>query len=127
MINDFNFKDLDIILKKAGYYVLRAVNGLEAVDICHSNEEINLVLMDMKMPVMGGLEATSRIKGFLPGMPIVAVTAYVSSNDENEAYLAGCCHFLSKPVNKTKLIDLIETILGENTQLPLIPGEAISC
>ena len=125
--DDFNFKYLDIILKKAGYYVLRAVNGLEAVDICHSNEEINLVLMDMKMPVMGGLEATSRIKGFLPGMPIVAVTAYVSSNDENEAYLAGCCHFLSKPVNKTKLIDLIETILGENTQLPLIPGEAISC
>ena len=125
--DDFNFKYLDIILKKAGYYVLRAENGLEAVDICHSNEEINLVLMDMKMPVMGGLEATSRIKGFLPGMPIVAVTAYVSSNDENEAYLAGCCHFLSKPVNKTKLIDLIESILGENAQLPLIPGEAISC
>ena len=125
--DDFNFKYLDIILKKAGYYVLRAVNGLEAVDFCHSNEEINLVLMDMKMPVMGGLEATSRIKGFLPGMPIVAVTAYVSSNDENEAYRAGCCHFLSKPVNKTKLIDLIETILGENTQVPLIPGEAVSC
>jgi CheY-like chemotaxis protein len=125
--DDFNFKYLDIILKKAGYYVLRAVNGQEAVEICHSNEEINLVLMDMKMPVMGGLEATSRIKGFLPDMPIVAVTAYVSSNDENEAYLAGCCQFLSKPVNKTKLIEMIEKILGENSLVPVIPHEAISC
>ena len=125
--DDFNFKYLDIILKKAGYYVLRAVNGLEAVELCHSNEEINLVLMDMKMPVMGGLEATSRIKSFLPDMPIVAVTAYVSSNDENEAYLAGCCHFLSKPVNKTKLFEVIENILGENALMPIIPGEAISC
>lgn len=125
--DDFNFKYLDIILKKAGYYVLRAVNGLEAVELCHSNEEINLVLMDMKMPVMGGLEATSRIKSFLPDMPIVAVTAYVSSNDENEAYLAGCCHFLSKPVNKTKLFEVIENILGENALMPIVPGEAISC
>ena len=125
--DDFNFKYLDIILKKAGYYVLRAVNGLEAVELCHSNEEINLVLMDMKMPVMGGLEATSRIKSFLPDMPIVAVTAYVSSNDENEAYLAGCCHFLSKPVNKTKLFEVIENILGENALMPIVPGEAINC
>ena len=125
--DDFNYKYLDIILKKAGYDILRAVNGKDAVDLCHSDEEINLVLMDMKMPVMGGLEATSRIKSFLPGMPIVAVTAYVSSNDENEAYLAGCSHFLSKPVNKTKLIELIESILGKNAQVSLIPGEAISC
>lgn len=114
--DDFNYKYLEIILKKAGYLVLRAVNGQEAVNICHDNAEINLVLMDMKMPVMGGLEATGRIKSFLPDLPVIAVTAYVSSNDENEAYLAGCCSFLSKPVNKTKLIELIGSFLGDTTK-----------
>ncbi len=110
--DDLNYKYLDIILNKSGYTVLRAVNGLEAVNICKSNREVDMVLMDMKMPVMGGLEATTLIKGFLPEVPVIAVTAYVSTNDENDAYLAGCCEFLSKPVNKTKLLALIHNYLG---------------
>jgi PAS domain S-box-containing protein len=109
--DDLNFKYLDIILHKSGYQVLRAANGQEAVGICKNNNDVDMVLMDMKMPVMGGLEATALIKVFLPELPVIAVTAYVSTNDENEAYLAGCCEFLSKPVNKTKLLAIIQNYL----------------
>ncbi len=110
--DDFNYKYLDIILKRADYLVMRAENGLEAVNICHSNSDVNLIFMDMKMPVMGGLEATRQIRSFLPALPIIALTAYVSPADENEAYAAGCNEFLSKPVNKPKLLGLLERILG---------------
>lgn len=111
--DDFNYKYLDIILKRAGYDVIRAANGLEAIDICHNIPNVNIILMDMRMPKMGGLEATREIRKFLPDMPIVALTAYVSPADENEASSAGCNEFLSKPVNRPKLLMLLRTILGK--------------
>ena len=110
--DDFNYKYLDIILKHAGYLVLRATNGLEAVNACRTNPEVSLILMDMKMPVMGGLDATMEIRRFLPGLHIIALTAYVSLADENAAYEAGCNEFLSKPVNRDKLLGLLKKVLG---------------
>jgi len=110
--DDFNFKYLEIVLKRENFQVLHAVNGSIAVDICHSNPEVNLILMDMKMPVMGGLEATRRIKEFMPDLPIVALTAFVSARDESEAYAAGCIEFLTKPVNKPRLLSSMRKHLG---------------
>jgi CheY-like chemotaxis protein len=68
--------------------------------------------MDMRMPKMGGIEATREIRKFLPNLPIVALTAYVSPADENDAISAGCNEFLSKPVNRPKLLGLLKTVLG---------------
>jgi len=110
--DDFNYKYLDIILDRAGYSVIRAANGLEAVDICRNNPNVNVILMDMRMPKMGGIEATHEIRKFLPNLPIVALTAYVSPADENEATSAGCNEFLSKPLNRPKLLGLLQTVLG---------------
>ena len=110
--DDFNYKYLDIILKRSGYLVERAANGLEAVNACRSNPDVSLILMDMKMPVMGGLDATREIRSFLPGLHIIALTAYVSLADENAAYEAGCNEFLSKPVNREKLLGLLKKVLG---------------
>ena len=109
--DEFNYKYLEITLKRAGYLVIRAENGREAVDICHRNTDVNLILMDMKMPVMGGLEATTEIRTFLPVLPIIAQTAYVSSADENEAYKAGCNEFLTKPVIRDKLLTVLQKFL----------------
>ena len=109
--DEFNYKYLEITLKRAGYLVIHAENGQVAVEICHRNSDVNLILMDMKMPVMGGLEATTEIRTFLPKLPIIAQTAYVSSADENEAYQAGCNEFLSKPVNKDKLLAVLQKFL----------------
>ena len=110
--DDFNYKYLDIILKRAGYLVERAANGLEAVIVCRSNPNVSLILMDMKMPVMGGLEATRQIRSFLPALHIIALTAYVSLADENAAHEAGCNEFLSKPVNREKLLGHLKKVLG---------------
>jgi len=109
--DEFNYKYLEITLKRAGYLVIRAENGQEAVDICHRNTDVNLILMDMKMPVMGGLEATSEIRTFLPDLPIIAQTAYVSPADEKDACQAGCNEFLSKPVNRDKLLNVLQKFL----------------
>jgi len=110
--DDFNYKYLDIILKRNGYLVQRAENGLEAVNYCREDSTgVSLILMDMKMPVMGGLDATRHIRSFLPDVPIIALTAYVSVADENAAYDAGCDHFMSKPVNKEKLLALMQQII----------------
>ncbi len=111
--DDFNFKYLDIILKRNGYLVQRAENGLQAVNYCREHpDDVGLVLMDMKMPVMGGLDATRQIRKFLSDLPIIALTAYVSVADENAAYDAGCDEFMSKPVNKEKLLALMQQILS---------------
>lgn len=110
--DDFNFRYIEILLKRESYLVLRAENGKEAIKACKEHTGIDLVLMDLKMPEMGGLEATREIKAFLPDLPIVALTAYVSSADEYQAFLSGCDEFISKPVNRNKLLSVIHNSLG---------------
>ena len=110
--DDFNYRYIEILLKRESYLVLRAENGREAIKACKEHTGIDLVLMDLKMPEMGGLEATREIKGFLPDLPIIALTAYVSSADEYQAFLSGCDEFISKPVNRNKLLSVIHNSLG---------------
>jgi len=85
------------------YRVLRAHNGREAVEFVKS-EKIDLVLMDLKMPEMDGLEATRRIRMFNTKIPIVALTAYAFDKDRKEAAEAGCTAFLTKPIHRKELL-----------------------
>jgi len=112
--NDFNFLLLEKVLKLKDYKVIRAVNGKEAVDICAGNNNIDLVFMDLKMPVMDGFEALRKIKIFNPHLPIVANTAYSSAEDKDKIRSAGFNGYVSKPVNKNDLYDLIDLILNAN-------------
>ena len=115
--DDFNYQMIEIVLNREGFKVIRAENGLVAINECKTNPEISLVLMDLKMPVLGGLEATKEIRTFLPELPIVAITAYVSNNDENEAIKCGCDDFITKPLNRVKLLRIINRILGIETKV----------
>lgn len=105
---DSNYKYLEIVLKKASFKVLRACDGFEAVDMCKQHPEIIAMLMDLKMPGIDGFEATRQIRRIRPNLPIIALSAYVSSEDENAAREAGCNEYLLKPVNKIKLLETIE-------------------
>jgi CheY-like chemotaxis protein/anti-sigma regulatory factor (Ser/Thr protein kinase) len=105
--DDHNYLYIETLLSK-DYKTLRACNGQEAVDLCKKHPDINLVLMDIKMPVMNGIEATLIIKHFRNDLPIIAVTAYAQSGDEFKIKEAGCDHYLSKPINKTELFSLIQ-------------------
>jgi len=101
-----NFLFLKTILTKMNDYdftIYRAKNGQEAVTICQENENIDLVLMDIKMPVMDGYDATSYIKKMRPNLPVIAQTAYSIEEDVQKALDAGCDDFVSKPVDKKML------------------------
>lgn len=100
--NDSNYILVQHILKDCD--VTRAVNGAEAVQEV-LNRSFDLVLMDMKMPVMGGVEATRKIREFDTDIPIVALTANAFDSDRNGALDAGCNAFLTKPVKKKQLLD----------------------
>lgn len=104
---DMNFEFTATILKPTGVNILRAENGQIAVDIFRDHPEIELVLMDLKMPVMDGLEATRQIKGIRSHIPVLAFTAYVMADDEVIVKQAGCDDYITKPVKK---IDLLKAI-----------------
>jgi len=108
-----NFLLLDILLENFGlsFHIIRAKNGEEAVEICKNNADIDFVLMDVKMPIMNGLEATKLIKKFRPQLPIVAQTAYSTNEERKHALLAGCDDFISKPINEDSLNKLINKYL----------------
>lgn len=109
--NDSNYLLMTYVLKK-GYQFLRAKNGQEAVEIADKGG-IDLILMDMKMPVMDGVEATKKIKEAHPELPIVALTANAFESDRETMMEAGCNDFLSKPVNSAKCLATIEELIGK--------------
>ena len=109
--NDSNYILMTYILKKY-YQFERAKNGQEAVEKVEK-ESFDIVLMDIKMPVMDGLEATKAIKAIRPELPIVALTANAFDSDRQLAMDAGCDDFLSKPVSSELCLKTIKKFLGE--------------
>lgn len=91
--------------------LLHAANGQEAVDIVR-NEPVDLVLMDMKMPLMDGRIATAEIRKFNTHIPIIALTAHAFDSDRVAALEAGCDDYLVKPINGAKLIQVLKEYLS---------------
>jgi len=97
-----------IISQDENVKIYKAENGKIAVDICSNNDDIGLVFMDIKMPVMNGIEATKLIKSKKPEILIVAQSAYTSESDKNAALEAGCVSFISKPISKDTIVNIID-------------------
>src|SRR4030081_3945455 len=91
------------VLEKAGYTVLIAADGLEAVDVAF-NQHPSMILMDVAMPGIDGLEAMRRIKAEMPTMPIVIASAHSMASDRDRFLAAGADNVLSKPF---RLVDLV--------------------
>jgi len=106
--DNINFLLLKKILQIKNYTILRAANGQEAVDICTQNPDINLVFMDIKMPVKDGYRAFEEIKIFRPNLPVVAQTAHSSSEDKERIMKAGFTDYITKPLEKEKIYELLE-------------------
>jgi CheY-like chemotaxis protein len=109
--DELNSFYLEEVLKVNCGKILKASNGKEAVDLCYRNPEIDLVLMDIRMPVMNGLEATQQIKLFRNTLPIIAVTACVLLGTKQKIIDSGCDDCITKPINKEKLREVVKQYL----------------
>jgi CheY-like chemotaxis protein len=104
---DFSFLYIEAVLRRTGVKILWAQNGKEAIEHINSNQDIDLVLMDMHMPVMNGYDATEVISKLRPGMPIIAQTAFVLPDDVKRCYAVGCTGYLAKPIRKEQLLNTL--------------------
>ncbi len=91
--------------------ILHATNGRQAIELVEKHPDIDLVLMDIKMPVMGGYEATKLIKSSRPYLPVIALTAHALPGDREKAIEAGCDEYLSKPFMRKDLKEAINKFL----------------
>jgi CheY-like chemotaxis protein len=104
----FSYKLLEGFLKKTNATVLHAEDGIKAVDICKSNKNIDLILMDVQMPEMNGIEATRIIKEFNKTIPVIAQTANAIAEEKQKCLEAGCSDFVTKPINISELFAKID-------------------
>ena len=105
---------LEIIIRNHAKEVLIVRSGLEAVEVCKNNPDIDLILMDIKMPGMDGYEATGLIRQFNKEVIIIAQTAFALRGEERKAIAAGCNDYISKPIRKELLNTLIDKHFREN-------------
>lgn len=98
-------------LRKTNVSLLWAKNGKETLEMVKNHDNIDLVLMDIRMPIMNGLDATKEIKKLKPGLTIIAQTAYAMDGDRENSLAAGCDDYISKPINLKEFIELIAKYL----------------
>ncbi len=102
---------LGIVLKESSREILYATNGLDAVELCRNNPDLDMILMDIKIPGITGHEATRQIREFNKNVFILAQTAYAQSGDREKAIEAGCDDYITKPIIKEKLMQVISSRL----------------
>ena len=105
---EYNMMYINELFSKTNYKVVEASNGLQAVELAKSNSKIKLVLMDIKMPVMNGIDAMIAIKKELPNLPVIALSAFAMESDKENALKNGFDSYLSKPIDKKLLFKLIQ-------------------
>jgi two-component system, cell cycle response regulator DivK len=108
-----NFKLLIALLKPTKAQVILAENGLKAVEFCKTIDDIDLVLMDIMLPDINGIEATRKIKEFKKELPIIAQTAFAMGGDREKCLEAGCDEYISKPISRSSLLSLIADKLNK--------------
>ena len=106
--DNINFKLIEKLLKIFNFRVIRAIDGVEAVEICKNNQEIDLVFMDIKMPNLDGYGAFQMIREFNQTVPIIAQTSYSFPEEVEKIKQLGFNDFISKPLDKERLYELIK-------------------
>jgi len=99
-------------LRKTKAVLIWAKNGLDAVEMVKNNKQVDLILMDINMPKLDGIEATRIIKSLNPEIVIVVQTAFILSGEERMCQEAGCDEFITKPIRLKYLLDTINRYLA---------------
>ncbi|WP_320018857.1 response regulator [Labilibaculum manganireducens] len=107
-----NFNYLNAIIELTDANVIWARNGRDAIEICQANDpQIDLVLMDMRMPEIGGLDAIKQIKAINNKIPVIVQTAFTFNNEKEECFKAGANEFITKPIDPHKLMEVLQKFL----------------
>ncbi|MDA3780069.1 MAG: response regulator, partial [Bacteroidales bacterium] len=106
--DESNYMLLEKALKKSKATIIHAENGKEAVNIIKSDEKIDVILMDIRMPVMDGIEATQLIKQYNSAIPIIIQTSFTMSSEKEKGFKAGCDDYVTKPINMKELFATID-------------------
>jgi PAS domain S-box-containing protein len=109
---ELNWMFIKEMLRKTGAEIIRAKDGIEAVEITRTVNP-DAILMDIKMPELNGIEATKQIRAFSKNVPIIAQTAYVMAEEQAESLRAGCNHFVTKPLDRTVVMEFIDRYIRE--------------
>jgi len=111
-----NFRLLELVLQKTKATLLHGRDGLKTLELFKENPQIDIILMDIKMPEMDGYEVTTEIRKINPSIPIIAQTAYALEEEKQKTLDVGCNAYITKPIDKTKLLALIDSFF---TNTPL--------
>jgi CheY-like chemotaxis protein len=104
---DFSFVFIEAVLNSTGIRTIWAKNGQEAIEYLKTNQAIDLIMMDMHMPVMNGFEASEIISKLWPDVPIIAQTAFAFPEDVKKCYLSGCSGYIAKPFRRNQLLSTL--------------------
>ena len=114
--DDISYALIEILLSQRGNKIIRASTGKEAIEVFKENPNISLILMDLKMPVMDGYEATVEIRKMDGEVPILAQTAYALAGDDKKALSIGCNDYITKPIKKDDLLEKVESLLKQTSK-----------
>ena len=100
------------VLTDTGANLIFVIDGRSAIKACEENKSIDLVLMDIQLPVLDGYQATIEIKKIRPDLPVIAQTAYALIEERQRCYDVGCDDYIAKPIEPLRLLDKISTFLN---------------
>ncbi len=103
-----NFRLIEAFFKKTKANILWAKNGKEAIEICRRNKSVDILLLDINMPVVNGYDALLEIKKIKPSLPVIIQTAYAMAGEKERFIKAGCNDYLTKPIDPQELFDSIQ-------------------
>ncbi|MBU3926924.1 MAG: response regulator [Bacteroidetes bacterium] len=106
-----NFALLEALLSTTGAKIIHVTTGIAAIDYATNHQDLDMVLMDIKLPDINGYEVTKRIRILYPELPIIAQTAFVMSGDKEKALRSGCNAYIPKPIDLNKLMDTMSGFL----------------
>jgi len=112
--NMISYKLIEAMLSRVNFKLIHAGNGKKAIECCKNHPEIDIVLMDLQLPVLGGIEATRAIAKLRPELPVIATTANAFSEDREACLEAGCKAYMSKPIAFDRLFNLIQSIFSQD-------------
>jgi len=117
-----NFRYFETVLKKTEANIHWIKNGRDAINYCtNSSNNIDLVIMDILIPLINGIDAIREIKKSRKGLPVIAITAYVSQDIQKKCFLAGCDEFLFKPLLPKQLLDSIKHFIEKDPVSSVLP------